>query len=293
MAKTPLRPTALIHYRQPFRASEAIAAGLITRSQLRGSSWRRLYRDIYVDARAADDHLLRIAGAGLLLPPGAAISGRSSALLWGAQSAGELDHVEVISPNIFGPVAGLRIQVGVLPPSEVKVFKGVLATRPEHTAWELARSLPLLDAVAWIDSMARVRRLTKDALVAHGHLHHGVRGCRLADDALAMCDPRAESPPESVLRVHLHLAGIAVIPQFWIMDGKDVVARLDLALPEIRLAIEYDGQWHADHHQLGRDRARVRSLNQMGWHVFQVTKEDMRNIGQLVQNIKAVIKQLS
>jgi hypothetical protein len=48
------------------------------------------------------------------------------------------------------------------------------------------------------------------------------------------------------------------------MLGDEFVARADLALPEIRLAIEYDGQWHSDPYQLGRDRARLREINR-GW----------------------------
>ena len=92
--------------------------------------------------------------------------------------------------------------------------------------------------------------------------------------------------------MHLHLAGVAVVAQYWVMRDGEVVARVDLALPDIRLAVEYDGQWHADRHQLGRDRARLRELDQAGWYVYHVTKEDLRNPDALVRNIKAVIETL-
>ena len=102
----------------------------------------------------------------------------------------------------------------------------------------------------------------------------------------------AESPPESVLRVHLHLAGMPVVAQHWVMRDGQVVARVDLALPDIRLAIEYDGQWHADPGQLGRDRSRLRELNQAGWYVHHVTREDLRNPDELVRNIVLVAENL-
>jgi hypothetical protein len=68
----------------PFRGSDAIKAGLITRAMLRGPGWHRLFRDIYVRADSLDDVAWCLAAA-LLLPKGGAISGSSAALLWGVQ----------------------------------------------------------------------------------------------------------------------------------------------------------------------------------------------------------------
>jgi very-short-patch-repair endonuclease len=288
----PRRPSALTKYRQPVRASDAIAAGMITRSALRGSAWRRLFRDVYVDVRAPDDHKVRVLGAALIMPDGAAISGRSAAVLWGTAEIGQVERVEIVSSRTFGPVNGLSIRTVVLAPEELTTFRGVRITTAVHTAWEIARSRPVLEAVPWIDSLSHARRIAKTDLVGHARHHGGAPGCRRADATLRWCDPRAESPPESELRVHLHIAGILVTPQFWVVIDGECVARVDLALPEIKLAIEYDGQWHGDHHQLGRDRARVRLLNSAGWHVFQVTKEDMRDIPRLIQTIREVIERL-
>ena len=240
----------------------------------------------------AVDHNLMIAGAVLLLPPDAAIAGRSAAILWGAAEITAVDRVEVVSPTQFGPVQGLSIRIGTINRSEIDVHRGVRVTSSVHTAWDLARFRPMMEAVQWIDSLARVRRVGRSELIAHGKQHMGARAVRRAAATLRFCDPRAESPPESVLRINLHLDGVQVIPQFWVMVGNQFVARVDLAVPEIKLAIEYDGQWHADHHQLGRDRARVWLLNQAGWYVFQVTKEDMRNIGNLLQEIRSVVDRL-
>lgn len=55
----------------PFRASAAIADGILTRAMLRGSAWQRLLPDVYVhqDALLAPDHRLWCDAVALLLPP--------------------------------------------------------------------------------------------------------------------------------------------------------------------------------------------------------------------------------
>ncbi|HEY1485716.1 MAG TPA: hypothetical protein VGF84_06410, partial [Micromonosporaceae bacterium] len=201
MSYEPARPRALTQHQQPFQASEAIDARLITATQLRSSAWRRLVRDVYVDARAEDSHLLRVFGAGLILPPEAAIAGRSAAVLFGAGEVQPMARVEVVSPDFFGPIAGLAIHTNRIGPEEFTTFRGVRVTTSVHAAWEIARSRPPLEAVPWIDSLARARKLTAADLKLHAQLHRRVPGCRRADKVLALCDPRAESPPESILRV--------------------------------------------------------------------------------------------
>jgi hypothetical protein len=68
----------------PFRGTDAVAAGLLTRRQLDGGSWRRLYPDIYVHTSVELDHRTRCFAAALMLRERGAISGRSAAYLWGA-----------------------------------------------------------------------------------------------------------------------------------------------------------------------------------------------------------------
>jgi very-short-patch-repair endonuclease len=275
---------------RPFRGSVAVASGLLGRPQLRSATWRRLFHDVYVDASVTFDHRLLIDAALLVVPDDAVVCGRSAAVVWGAARTDELDRVEISSPRKFGPVAGLTIHIG--PTCEVTTFCGIRVTSALHTAWDLGRRLPLIEAVPWIDALGRARRLGPAELVAHASSHRGVPGLRQAERALKMCDPKAESPPESPLRVELHLVGIMVVAQYWVIWQGEFIARVDLALPEIKLAIEYDGQWHGDHHQLGRDRARVRLLNQAGWIVIQVTKEDLRNIRQIIHLIQETIERL-
>ncbi len=84
--------------------------------------------------------------------------------------------------------------------------------------------------------------------------------------------------------------GIATVPLVVVRDGSDrFVARVDLALPELRLAIEYDGAWHGDTRQFARDRRRLNELTAAGWRVLFVTAADLRDRRALVARVRSFL----
>ena len=72
----------------------AVRAGLLSRRQLDGPTWRSLFRDVYVHRDVPVDHELRARAACVLLPA-AVVTGRSAAVLWGVDLCGPEDPVEV------------------------------------------------------------------------------------------------------------------------------------------------------------------------------------------------------
>lgn len=107
---------------------------------------------------------------------------------------------------------------------------------------------------------------------------------------MELADGRAESPPESRLRVGLILAGLpAPQPQFEVRHDRRFVARVDLAYPQRKLAIEYDGAWHGEPGQFGRDRQRLNQLLAAGWRVIHVTAADLHHPGALVATVRAAL----
>lgn len=70
-----------------FCGSAAVAAGVVSRGQLRGPQAKRLFRDVYVPARTRVTHELRCEAASLALPCGAVVTGRSSATVRGVRLA--------------------------------------------------------------------------------------------------------------------------------------------------------------------------------------------------------------
>ncbi|MFU8873743.1 endonuclease domain-containing protein [Micromonospora sp. SL4-19] len=95
----------------------------------------------------------------------------------------------------------------------------------------------------------------------------------------SLADAGAESPQESRLRVRLVLAGLpAPVTQYVLERDGRFVARLDLAWPAWKIAVEYDGLWHHDPDQFHRDRQRLNQLVGADWIVLRLTakrfKED-------------------
>jgi hypothetical protein len=230
----------------------------------------------------------------LRLPPSGVVAGRSAAFLWGANLTDLGDQVEVLVPTRMRANRDLVVHTGSIDQAEVTSSWGVPVPTPLHAGWQIASWLPMQTAVPWIDALARVRRLDTPVLLEHAAEHRHQYGNLKATQTLALCDRRAESPPESTLRLRLVLAGVpAPIPQFQVFDEGEFVARVDLAWPWLKLAVEYDGQWHADRDQLARDRERIRNLNAAGWYVFPVTRNDLRDLDGLVRTIAALIAQRS
>lgn len=87
----------------------------------------------------------------------------------------------------------------------------------------------------------------------------------------------AESPKETETRLALMSTGLPEpVVQFEIFDGGRFVARVDLAYPHLRIAIEYEGDGHRrDKHQWRTDIRRQRDLENLGWIVIRLTAHDL------------------
>ena len=65
--------------------------------------------------------------------------------------------------------------------------------------------------------------------------------------------------------------------------------RLDFAWPERRVALEYDGLWHGDPGQLGKDRRRLNRLGDAGWRVVFATAADLHHPAELIGRLTALL----
>lgn len=274
--------------RRVFRARDVVRRGLVTPEQLRGPAWQRIVRGVYADAILPLDHGLKAAATALVVPTAAALTGVSAAWLWGVRLASPADPVDVLCPpgTPLRSRTGLRVRHSPLPARDLDALVGIRVTTPLRTAWELALRLELTEAVVYLDALSGLERFDTTELDAYLAERSGRHGCRRAGRVFAMVDGRAESPQESRLRVRLVLAGLpAPVPQFEVRLRGEFVARVDLAWPEHRVAVEYDGRWHADPAQLDRDRARLNRLLLAGWHVHHVTAPAMRDLSPTIATL--------
>jgi very-short-patch-repair endonuclease len=268
-----------------------MAEGVLTRGQLRARSYRRLVQGVYADPGLVFDHRLTCRAVALLLPRGTAIAGHSAAAWYGAPFAGTTDPVTVVCPDDVrwsGP-RGVRVHRTALDPAEVHVLDDVPVTSVLRTAWDVGVLEPLPVAVAALDAMVRSGHLSTadlEGLAAQGAGRWRVTRFRRA---VSLVDPRAESAPESRVRVALVLAGLAPQPQYEIFDGGRFLARADFAWPEARLVLEYEGAHHFEGSQLVRDDARIERLVAAGWRVLRISAADLRDLDRVVASVEQAL----
>jgi very-short-patch-repair endonuclease len=78
--------------------------------------------------------------------------------------------------------------------------------------------------------------------------------------------------------------------QYRIKAGGKEVARVDLAYPEARVALEYDSdQWHSGTSRRHKDAARRNRLRALGWTVLEVTPAQLRTPAELLRQVSLVL----
>lgn len=257
----------------PFRGSTALAAGSLTRGQLRGRHFRRLFHDIYAPAHLTDDLALRARAAGLLVVGRGAVAGYSAAELLGASSGPPDAPAEVLLtiPRARAyRCAGLLVHRDRSGPGEVCRVDGIEVTTPERTAYDLARWAPTpTERVVAVDALAHHCGVDLADVTALRHRHLGSHGGPEMADVLRLVDRRSESPMESRVRIALVLGGLPppAVQHPVVLRGRHYY--LDLAYPDQRIAIEYDGEDHRTQARARRDLEREAALVAAGWRVLR------------------------
>lgn len=277
------------HLAGVFIGSHAVAEGVITRKQLRERGFRRLVQGVYADPGLPFDHRLFCRGVALLLPKGAVIGGHSAAAWHGAPFAAPHDPVTVLRPAQVqwrGP-RGTRVHQTPFAISEVEERDAVPVTSAVRTAWDVASMESVGTAVAALDAMVRAGSVDLPTLREMVDAGGGRWGVTKVRRAVPLVDPRAESAPESRVRVACLLAGLSPVPQYEVRVGGALVGRVDLAFPEERLAIEYEGAYHFEDGQIVRDDARIARLIAAGWRVIRLSAADLRDLVLVVERIRS------
>ncbi len=272
-----------------FLGSDAVQAGDLSPTQLRSPLLRRIVRDVYAPRRVPQTHLLRCRAAALVVEPGCAITARSAATVHGVDLATASDPVELVtSPSgRQHRRPGITVTCTKYPVQSVPWHGARLAT-PVHAAFDIARAGWLPRAVGEVDAMVRAGLLTRGNLVRYltGRHDHGIGAAR---EVARLIDARAQSIPESIVRVLLAQDDLAAEPQVSVVDEMGLIGMVDLALRRWKTAIEYDGVWHGSPHRVGADRERLNRLHAAGWRVVFVTAEDLRNPGQICARVRAAL----
>ncbi|HQR27624.1 MAG TPA: hypothetical protein PLP61_11345 [Nocardioides sp.] len=174
------------------------------------------------------------------------------------------DHLVVPRVSIYRP-PGYRLRnklvdsgERMLPEADVMEIGGILVTKPLRTACDVGRLLHRDQAFAAMDCVIRAAGFSVAELVAHVERFRCYRGVVQLRELAPEVDPRSESPGESILRRRWRDCAVLPVPELQIpVEGPDGVCFLDLGLPELRYAAEYDGlEWHGPERQRHDTRRR-------------------------------------
>lgn len=261
----------------------AASAGIGPR-RLRGRSFTRVTNGAYLDVDESSRLHPRCL-ALLSVLPGCVLSHWTATALHGLPlppgRSAEPFHVLVAPGRRACRRAGVVAHTTQHPVHPVSV-RGLPVSDLVRTWCDLARSgAGISDLVVVGDAVER--RFPGAVLPLRRAVEAGARrrGAGNARRALDLIDGRAESPMESLLRVAVAQAGLPPpVPQLVIRDDRGgFVARVDLAWPDSRLVVEYDGGHHMQRRQWVADLRRRERLEAMGWTVLVLTAEDVLGDG--------------
>jgi very-short-patch-repair endonuclease len=284
---------------RPERALEALAAqqhNVISRQQMldcglspsaikrrvASGRWLAVLPGVFRRAGSAPSKELGAMAACLWGGPGTLVSHRAAGVLW------ELDgimaqRIEITVPRenrVRSPKLVVHHTADLIPADRGMVGP-IPVTSALRTLIDLAGCVDV-DVLELAVEDAFRRGLTRPKQLAwrlEGMAGKGRRGCADLRALLARRSGATDSGWEVRLERILVRAGLPrPRRQYEIRyDGK-LVARVDLAYPSYRLAIEYDRvRWHTGSARLDRASERELKLAPLGWHVLHVTKATMKD----------------
>ena len=117
----------------------------------------------------------------------------------------------------------------------------------------------------------------------------GRRGKPALREAHTLLNDRAESPRESILRVILVRFGLPLPEVNYPITASGRRYRADLAFPDRKVIVEYQGGYHHDPEQWRRDMTRISRLEAAGWFVVQVNANDLDDPKELAERVRRVL----
>ena len=172
---------------------------------------------------------------------------------------------------------------------------GFEVVRPEVCWAQMAQYGPpttLITIAANFTCRDRVRRVTTlDEIIGYATSLKGFHGKRKCMEVIPFLIENTDSPREAMLAEFLIRHGFGKpVANFRVqLEGR--VCYLDVSYPDLKIAFEYQGAYHADVEQMRRDMAKHNDLLKRGWQIIYVTLEDFRNPAQFLDIIQVTVEQ--
>jgi hypothetical protein len=262
---------------RPFTRAQAKAVGL-TDKALESRPWRQVFRTVWVHEDVADSRELRLAAARLVIPEYGVLCGLTAAWVLGVDVRREADldvHVGFAEGRRIRKRPGLEVCQETLDESDWCVIDGVRVTTPLRTAFDCLRWLRGAERVVVADALTHAELVSLEELRAYFASKRRLRNLRIGGALLDSVEPKSESPMETRTRVILLASGLPRPEAQWEIrtPSGDFVARADLAYPEYKVVVEYDGAWHWK--QRRADDRRRAAMRALGWDVLVYDADDI------------------
>lgn len=268
------------------------------RTALASGVLQQIWRGVVVDAARAGDLRTRAVAAALATGKHAVVSGPTAVALHGMSAADTAEtHLTVPYSRSARSRSGLVIHQNRFGPGDVIEFDGLRVFHLDYALAELLCDYNKRTAFASLDqALAGLAPEHDVELRAAIHRRLTVRddrrGVTQAEMLTELATGKADSPPESWLRLLVVEAGFPVPEaQFQVLtvDGR-LLYVLDMAWPERRIALEYDG-FAAHEDRKDYDAERDARLAGRGWIVIRVSAADLSFPARILAEIRAAFEQ--
>jgi hypothetical protein len=262
----------------PFRATDALAAGVVTPHQLR-TDFEMVHRNVYIPRGQRLTPVTRAVAAWLWSGSTATVAGLSAAALHRTAWIDDWLPAE-LNRRSRDRTRGIVLHSDVLEEDETCVMGDIRLTTPARTAFDVGRRKGLTMAVIRLDALMRASEVKAADVETLADRHRGARGLVQLRRALFLADGGAESPYETRTRLVLITGGLPR-PQTQIRvltQWGTVLARLDMGWEEWKVGVEFDGAQHwTDPGQRTWDIDRLAELEARGWTIVRVSADLLRN----------------
>ncbi len=244
---------------------------------VRRGDWRRIQRGVYADAALNLTPEIRAAAVALSAPAGAVVSMDTAARLHAIDVVRKEPHEHACATDHRRNRRLLLVHSCPLPESDVTTVAGIRVTTVRRTLLDLLRWSDRLTAIWACEDAVRKNLITPSELATIAeNVGSEPFACPIRR-RVSLVDARSESPLETLIRLVLVDGGLPLPVLQHVLtdiDGR-VVARLDFAYVEWRIAIEADGRAvHDEVKAVYRDRQRGNDVELAGWHVLRFTWYD-------------------
>lgn len=283
---------------RPFSTTVAQSAG-ISRARLRRTDLISPFHGVRVLSDEPLDAIEdRCRAYSEVMPAGSFFSHSTAAELYGIpippRASGAV-HVSAVRPARAPRAAGVLGHRITIDSADLRLIGRLPVPSPAEVLCELAAMLTLDELVIAGDATVRRKRplcgigdLRRAALAAGGR--PGVGTLR---EALTWIRPRTDSPMETVLRLAIVRSGLPEPAiNHRIQLGTGGAAHADLAYPERRIAIEYDGDHHrTDARQYRADIDRLWEIESCGWRIVRVNHSHMAHgAGEAIRRVRSAMR---